>query len=91
MSLDAHESHRWEDGVLIPELLDVPGVAGAWTFSLVRHQDNGLRLRAQDAATEARRRARKVAPAASGMKVIPDKRKKAEKHKKDWTKEGAEI
>ena len=50
LSLDTHESHRWEDGVLIPELLDVPGVAGAWTFSLVRHQDNGLRLRAQDGA-----------------------------------------
>lgn len=29
----AHEHHRWEDRVEIPELLDVDGVAGAWTFS----------------------------------------------------------
>jgi hypothetical protein len=47
---DTHERHRLEDRVLIPELLDIRGVAGAWTFSLVRHQDNGLRLRAHDAA-----------------------------------------
>jgi hypothetical protein len=31
---DAHEHHRWEDRVLMPALLEVPGVAGAWTFSL---------------------------------------------------------
>jgi len=36
-----------------------------------------------DAATEARRRARKVGLAPSGTKVIPDKRKKREKHKRD--------
>ncbi|OBI19588.1 MULTISPECIES: hypothetical protein [unclassified Mycobacterium] len=28
-----------------PELLNLPGVAGAWTFSLDRHQDDGLGLR----------------------------------------------
>jgi hypothetical protein len=37
-----------------------------------------------DAGTEARRRARKIGLAPSGTKVIPDKRKKPEKHKKDW-------
>lgn len=46
---DTHEHHRWEDRVLIPALLDEPGVAGAWTFSLDHHQQNGLRLRQQDA------------------------------------------
>jgi hypothetical protein len=43
-----------------------------------------------DAGTEARRRARKVGLAPGVGKVIPDKRKKAEKHKKDWMKEAAE-
>jgi hypothetical protein len=43
-----------------------------------------------DPAKEARRRARKVAPAPSGTKVIPDKRKKPAKHKKDWTADGGE-
>lgn len=47
---DTHEHHRWEDRVLIPALLDQPGVAGAWTFSLDRHQQNSLRLRQQDAS-----------------------------------------
>lgn len=51
---DTHENHRWEDRVVIPELLDVPGVAGAWTFSLDRHQDNGLRLRTVGAADAAK-------------------------------------
>lgn len=46
------------------------------------------RKRKLDAATEARRRARKVGPKPSGMKVIPDKRKKPAKHKKDWIGEG---
>lgn len=45
---DTHEHHRWEDRVLIPALLDEPGVAGAWTFSLDHHQQNSLRLREQD-------------------------------------------
>jgi len=43
-----------------------------------------------DAATEARRRARKVGPKPSETKVIPDKRKKPEKHKEDWTAEAGE-
>lgn len=30
---DVHEAHRREDRELIPALLDVEGVAGAWTFS----------------------------------------------------------
>ncbi|OBI43363.1 hypothetical protein [Mycobacterium sp. E796] len=50
LGADTHESHRWEDRILIPELLDIPGVAGAWTFSLVRHQDDGLGLRRSGAA-----------------------------------------
>ncbi|GEM_PF-1162480 len=40
-----------------------------------------------DAAKEARRRARKAGLAPGVEKVIPDKRKKAEKHKKNWAKE----
>jgi len=45
----------------------------------------GMRKRKKklDAATEARRRARKAGLAPSGTKVIPDKRKKREKHKRD--------
>ncbi|MFD5201005.1 hypothetical protein ACFWM7_12815 [Streptomyces sp. NPDC058375] len=34
MGHDAHLSYRREDRVRVPGLLDVPGVAGAWTFSL---------------------------------------------------------
>lgn len=48
LGADTHEHHRWEDRVLIPALLDIPGVAGVWTFSLDRHQGNGLGLRALD-------------------------------------------
>ncbi|WP_349269495.1 hypothetical protein MPNTM1_05331 [Mycolicibacterium parafortuitum] len=44
----AHEHHRWQDRVQIPALLEVPGVAGAWTFALDHHQDNGLGLRSLD-------------------------------------------
>ncbi|HJZ62822.1 MAG TPA: hypothetical protein VKD70_00780 [Candidatus Acidoferrum sp.] len=40
-----------------------------------------------DAATEARRRARKVGPSPGGEKVIPDKRKKPGKHKRKWEEE----
>ncbi len=36
------------------------------------------------AASEARRRARKSAPAPSAERVIPDKRKRPEKHRKRW-------
>lgn len=32
-SAHAHEQYRWEDTVRIPDLLECPGVAGAWTFS----------------------------------------------------------
>lgn len=31
---DAHLQYRWYDRVRIPDLLDVPGVAGAWTFAV---------------------------------------------------------
>ena len=42
-----------------------------------------------DAATEARRRARKVGLAPGVERVIPDKRKKAEKHKRKWAEESS--
>ncbi|MCV7229545.1 hypothetical protein [Mycolicibacterium komossense] len=45
-----HGHHQWEDRALIPALLEVPGVAGAWTFALDHHQDNGLGLRSVEAA-----------------------------------------
>jgi hypothetical protein len=35
---DTHDRYRWEDRTLIPALLDVPGVAGAWTFTFSHHQ-----------------------------------------------------
>lgn len=35
---DVHEAHRFEDRELIPALLDVEGVAGAWTFSFSHPQ-----------------------------------------------------
>lgn len=53
LGTDTHENHRWEDRVLIPELLNLPGVAGAWILSLDRHQDDGLGLR-RVGATDAR-------------------------------------
>lgn len=31
---DVHEQFRWDDRIGIPALLECPGVAGAWTFSL---------------------------------------------------------
>ena len=43
-----------------------------------------------DAGTEARRRARKAGLAPGGTRVIPDRRKKPEKHKKDWIAEAVE-
>ncbi|WP_233152781.1 hypothetical protein [Mycobacterium sp. NS-7484] len=46
----AHQHHQWEDRVAIPALLDLDGVAGAWTFALDRHQRNGLGLRSLEAA-----------------------------------------
>lgn len=38
-SAATHDHHRWEDRVLLPALLDVDGVAGAWTFSFDHHQN----------------------------------------------------
>lgn len=48
-----HEEYRLQDQVVIPELLRLPGVAGAWTFALDRHQDNALGLRSQQASDSA--------------------------------------
>lgn len=53
LGADTHEEYRLQDRVVIPELLQVPGVAGAWTFALDRHQDNGLGLRSQEASDKA--------------------------------------
>jgi hypothetical protein len=55
-------------------------------------EETGMRKRKKrlDAATEARRRARKVGPKPSGTKVIPDKRRKTAKHKQDWEAEVGE-
>lgn len=36
-----HDRHAWEDRVAIPELLEVDGVAGAWTFSFASRQGSG--------------------------------------------------
>lgn len=35
-----HEQHAWVDRSLMPQLLEVEGVAGGWTFSFVRHQQH---------------------------------------------------
>lgn len=37
-----------------------------------------------DAATEARRRARKSGPMPAAVRVVPDKRRRPEKHPKRW-------
>lgn len=37
-SPETHARHAWEDRQLIPALLDVDGVAGAWTFAFSHHQ-----------------------------------------------------
>ncbi|MGW0163226.1 hypothetical protein ACWDUN_28290 [Mycobacterium sp. NPDC003323] len=49
LGLDTHAAYQWEDRTVIPALLELPGVAGAWTFALDHHQQNGMRLRSQDA------------------------------------------
>lgn len=36
-----HDSFAWEDRTLMPALLDLPGVAGAWTFVFDHHQNHG--------------------------------------------------
>ena len=41
----AHEHHAAEDRELIPELLDLAGVAGVWTFSFSHHQNVTMRPR----------------------------------------------
>ncbi|HWZ97230.1 MAG TPA: hypothetical protein VN025_05660 [Candidatus Dormibacteraeota bacterium] len=46
-----------------------------------------MRKKKLDAGVEARRRARKTGLAPSGTRVIPDKRQKPEKHKKNWKEE----
>lgn len=57
--LDTHALYQWEDREAIPSLLELPGVAGAWTFSFSYaqrhaslplvgagdHQPGGLRIR----------------------------------------------
>lgn len=35
---ETHERFAWEDRVLMPRLLGMPGVAGAWTFAFDHHQ-----------------------------------------------------
>jgi hypothetical protein len=37
-SAAAHDHHAWEDRVLAPAELAVPGVAGVWTFTFVEYQ-----------------------------------------------------
>ncbi|MBF6079526.1 hypothetical protein IU498_33395 [Nocardia beijingensis] len=46
---DTHEHHRWEDRVLIPNLLTTEGVAGVWTFSFSHHQNVTMRARESSA------------------------------------------
>lgn len=41
---EAHADFAWTDRTLVPALLDVDGVAGAWTFTFHRHQDGRIRL-----------------------------------------------
>lgn len=36
----AHDHHRWEDRVAMPELMGVDGVAGGWTFSFSSYQQH---------------------------------------------------
>ncbi|GAA1235893.1 hypothetical protein GCM10009676_19940 [Prauserella halophila] len=37
---NTHELFAWQDRVLMPALLDLDGVAGAWTFSFDHHQQH---------------------------------------------------
>lgn len=52
--------------------------------------NDGMRKKKRrlDKGKEARRLARTAAPPPAATKVVPDKRKKAEKHKNKWTEEG---
>ena len=51
---------------------------------------NGMRKKKKrlDKGKEARRLARSTAAAPAATKVVPDKRKKPEKHRKKWREEG---
>jgi hypothetical protein len=51
---------------------------------------NGMRKKKNrlDKGKEARRLARSTAAAPAATKVVPDKRKKPEKHRKKWREEG---
>jgi hypothetical protein len=51
---------------------------------------NGMRKTKKrlDKGTEARRLARSAAAVPAATKVVPDKRKKPEKHRKKWREEG---
>jgi hypothetical protein len=51
---------------------------------------NGMRKKKNrlDKGKEARRLARSAAAAPAATKVVPDKRKKPEKHRKKWREEG---
>ena len=48
--IEAHDWFAWEDRHLIPELLEVPGVAGAWTFSFSHVQQHSTLLFDSDCA-----------------------------------------
>ncbi|WP_020500461.1 hypothetical protein [Sciscionella marina] len=39
LGAEAHELYRWYDREHLPELLDVPGVMGGWTFRLTQSKD----------------------------------------------------
>ena len=49
-SLDTHERYRWESAELIPALIELPGVAGAWTFSFSHPQQHSILPVAGDAS-----------------------------------------
>ncbi|WP_439031678.1 hypothetical protein [Gordonia terrae] len=56
----AHEHHAAEDRELIPELLDLAGVAGAWTFTFSHHQNVTMRPRTNSDDPEGSMRIRLV-------------------------------
>jgi hypothetical protein len=76
-------------GHFVSPLADASGVPPA-----VGCQDgrgmNGMRKTKKrlDKGTEARRLARSAAAVPAATKVVPDKRKKPEKHRKKWREEG---
>lgn len=56
----AHEHHAAEDRELIPELLDLPGVAGVRTFTFSHHQNITMRPRTNSDDPEGSMRIRLV-------------------------------